>query len=111
MNVPGEPVIRLNFTRPREALSLISGEKARKLLWKGMTGFLAYVVNQQVDKVRIEQVLVVREFSDVFPEKLTALPPEREIEFGIDLILGETPISKTPYHMAPTEMKELKEQL
>ena len=68
-------------------------------------------MNQQVDKVRIEQVPVVWEFGDVFPGELTTLPPQREVEFGIELIPGEAPISKTPYCMAPAELKELKEQL
>ena len=48
---------------------------------------------------------------DVFPEDLPGLPPEREIEFDIDLIPGTTPISKQPYRMAPTEMEELKKQI
>ena len=46
-----------------------------------------------------------------FPEELKSLPPEREFEFVIDLFPGEAPISKTPYRMAPAELKELKEQL
>ena len=68
-------------------------------------------MNQLKDKVQIEQVPVVREFGDVFPEGLTALTPVRKIEFRIDLIPGEAPISKTPNRIAPAELKELKEQL
>ena len=59
----------------------------------------------------IESIPIVREFVDVFLEDLPGLPPEREIEFGIDLIPGTTPISKQPYRMAPTEMEELKKQI
>ncbi|KAG8471955.1 hypothetical protein CXB51_036468 [Gossypium anomalum] len=58
-----------------------------------------------------EAVPVVCEFSDVFPEELPGLPPEREVEFSIDLIPGTTPISIAPYRKAPTELKELKTQL
>ena len=54
---------------------------------------------------------VVREFLKVVPEDLPGLPPDREIEFAIDLIPGTAPISKAPYRMAPTELKELKIQL
>nr|GEY69283.1 retrotransposable element Tf2 [Tanacetum cinerariifolium] len=54
---------------------------------------------------------IVQDFSDVFPEELLGIPPEREVEFGIELILGNQPISKAPYRMAPIELKELKEQL
>ena len=59
----------------------------------------------------LQSVQVVNEFIDVFPEKLPGLPPEREVEFGIDLILGTQPISIPPYRMAPAELRELKEQL
>ena len=51
------------------------------------------------------------EFGDVFPKDLPGLPPDREIEFSIDMILGTAPISQVPYRMAPTELKELKIQL
>ena len=69
---------------------------------------MAFIVNQLKDKAQIERVSIVREFSDVFLEELVALPPEREVEFVIDLMPEATPISKTPYQMAPTELKELK---
>nr|GFA37286.1 putative reverse transcriptase domain-containing protein [Tanacetum cinerariifolium] len=54
---------------------------------------------------------IVRDFSDVFLEELSGIPPEREVEFGIELILGTQPISKALYRMARIELKELKEQL
>ena len=47
----------------------------------------------------------------MFPDEIVGLPPEREVEFGIELVPGTTPISKTPYRMAPAELKELKSQL
>ena len=47
----------------------------------------------------------------MFPEDLPGLPPDREVEFSVDLVPGTTPISKTPYRMAPVELKALKEQL
>ena len=50
-------------------------------------------------------------FLDVFPEELLGLPPEREIEFCIDIVPGTDPISMSPYRMAPAELKELNEQL
>ncbi|XP_074378373.1 uncharacterized protein LOC141719910 [Apium graveolens] len=54
---------------------------------------------------------VVREYEDVFPDKLPGLPPHREVEFTIELVLGVEPISKAPYRMAPLELLELKVQL
>ncbi|KAL5564584.1 hypothetical protein UlMin_027748 [Ulmus minor] len=56
-------------------------------------------------------IMVVGEYPDVFPDELPGLPPEREIEFCIDLIPGTSPISISPYRMAPTEMIELRKQL
>ena len=54
---------------------------------------------------------IVCEYLDVFPENLPGLPPKREIEFAIDVLPGTDPVSKAPYRMAPTELKELKVQL
>ncbi|WVZ97592.1 hypothetical protein U9M48_043114 [Paspalum notatum var. saurae] len=54
---------------------------------------------------------VVCEFPDVFPEEFPGLPPDRDVEFKIDLILGTAPVSRRPYRMAPDELKELKTQL
>ncbi|GAU33777.1 hypothetical protein TSUD_393390 [Trifolium subterraneum] len=54
---------------------------------------------------------IVREYLDVFPEEINSLPPEREIEFSIDLVPGSQPISVAPYRMSPLELRELKSQL
>ena len=54
---------------------------------------------------------MAKEFPDVFPEDLLGLPPDREGEFVIDLVLGTAPISKPPYIMAPLELEELKKQI
>ena len=59
----------------------------------------------------VKNVPVVCEFPDVFPEELPGLPPEREIEFYINVVTGTDPISMSPYRMAPAELKELNEQL
>ena len=55
--------------------------------------------------MRLEDVPVVRDFLDVFPDDLPGLPPEREIDFPIDLVPGTTPISLPHYRMAPAELK------
>jgi hypothetical protein len=56
-------------------------------------------------------ICVVRDFPDVFPEELPGMPPNRKVEFVIDLLPGTTPISKRPYRMSVEELKELKKQL
>ena len=54
---------------------------------------------------------MIKEFSDVFPEELPGLPPEREVDLSIEVVQGTTPISRAPYRMASTKLKELKTQL
>ena len=61
-----------------------------------------------VDEVTVAIVPVVYEFSDVFPDNLPGLPPDREIEIGIDILPSTTPVSKVPYRMAHAELEELK---
>ena len=96
------------FRRPSGLISAIS---ARCLLQKGCKGYLAHVVDTRNSEVRLEDVPVERDFLDVFPEDLPGLPPEREIDFPIDLVPGTAPISLPPYRMAPAELKDLKTQL
>jgi hypothetical protein len=58
-----------------------------------------------------DNIRMVRDFPDVFPEELPGIPPDREVEFVIDLLPGTAPISKRPYRMSVEELKELKKQL
>ncbi|GJR18333.1 reverse transcriptase domain-containing protein [Tanacetum coccineum] len=60
---------------------------------------------------RLDDIHVVREFPEVFPDDLSGLPPIREVEFRIDLIPGALPVAKAPYRLAPSEMNELSNQL
>nr|GFC14124.1 uncharacterized protein [Tanacetum cinerariifolium] len=60
---------------------------------------------------RLEDVPVVRDFPEVFPEDLSGLPLIRSVEFQIDLVTGAAPVARVPYRLAPSEMKELAEQL
>ncbi|TYK00849.1 DNA/RNA polymerases superfamily protein [Cucumis melo var. makuwa] len=101
------------FRGMRKAVSrsLISVLKVEKLLRKGCTTFLAHIVVVQREKLKPKDVLVVKDFLDVFLDDLSSLPPDREIEFTIELLPGTTPISQAPYRMAPSELKELKMQL
>jgi hypothetical protein len=64
----------------------------------------------QVKNPSLEEFPVLQEFEDVFGE-IPGLPPKRDIDFSIDLMLGVAPISKTPYRMSTLELKELQMQL
>ncbi|KAI3796491.1 hypothetical protein L1987_39162 [Smallanthus sonchifolius] len=85
--------------------------KASKYMARGCKAFMACVadVNERVKE--IHDVPVVNQFVDVFPDELPGIPPDKEIEFGIDLMPGAKPVAKAPYRLAPPEMKELMEQL
>ncbi|GJV23155.1 putative reverse transcriptase domain-containing protein [Tanacetum coccineum] len=100
-----------NVTR----LNIISCTKTQKYMQKGFPIFLAHVTAKEVEdkseKKRLEDVPIVRDFPEVFPEDLPGLPPTRQVEFQIDFVLGAAPVARTPYRLEPTEMKELSEQL
>ncbi|GJX96069.1 putative reverse transcriptase domain-containing protein [Tanacetum coccineum] len=63
------------------------------------------------DEKKLEDIPVVREFPDVFPENIPGLPPVHQVEFQIDLIPGAAPVARAPYRLAPSEMQELSNQL
>ena len=73
--------------------------------------FLASLIGEEKDKDPKRAVLVVSDFLDVFPDELPRLPPQREIEFKIDLYPRTEHISIAPYRMEPLELKELRKQL
>ncbi|GJW73046.1 putative reverse transcriptase domain-containing protein [Tanacetum coccineum] len=95
-------------------LNIISCTKAQEYLMRGCHIFLANITaTKDKDKSkgkRLEDVLV-QEFPKVFPEDLPGIPPTRQVEFQIDLVPGATPVARAPYRLAPSEMKELAEQL
>ncbi|GJX36604.1 putative reverse transcriptase domain-containing protein [Tanacetum coccineum] len=96
-------------------LTVISCSKAQEYMAKGCQVFLAQIsTKKEEDKSegkQIKDVPIVRDFPEVFPEDLPGLPPARPVEFQIDLIPGAAPVARAPYRLAPSEMKELSEQL
>ena len=108
---PGLPIVVFYVERRRAPSGLISNIYARCLLQKGCKGYLAHVVDTRSSGVGLEDVPVVRDFPDVFLDDLPGLPPERDIDFPIDLVPGTASISLPPYRMTPAELKELKTQL
>nr|GEX94978.1 hypothetical protein [Tanacetum cinerariifolium] len=96
-------------------LNIISYTKAQEYLTKGCHVFLANIpATKDEDKSkgkRLEDLPVVQEFPEVFPEVLQGIPPTRQVEFQIDLIPGAAPVARAPYRLAPSEMKELAEEL
>ncbi|GJU28677.1 putative reverse transcriptase domain-containing protein [Tanacetum coccineum] len=79
----------------------------RERIWKVAKALM----NAKVDEPRISDIHVVRGFTNVFLKDLLGLPPQRQVEFRIDLVSGAKPVAKSPYRLAPSEMQELSEQL
>ena len=91
--------------------NIISAMQARGFLRKGCESFLALVLDYKREQVNLEAIPVIKEFPNVFPEELSSLLPKREVDLAIEVLHGTTPISKAPYCMTPTKLKELKTQL
>jgi hypothetical protein len=72
---------------------------------------LAQVIEKKSKEVKIQDIPIVRDHPEVFPEDLPGLPPTRQVEFRIDLIPGAAPVAKASYRLAPSEMQELSSQL
>ena len=108
---PGKLEVKFRGMRRELSSNMISAMAAQRMLRKGCQGYLAYVVETEKEGTLVDEIPVVREFLDVFPDDIAGLPPDREVEFTIDLIPGTEPISIPPYRMAPAELRELKAQL
>nr|GEY52207.1 putative reverse transcriptase domain-containing protein [Tanacetum cinerariifolium] len=99
----------------QDSLNIISCAKMQKYIQKGCHVFLAHITTKEaedkLEKKRLEDVPIVQNFPEVFPEDFPGLPPTRQVEFKIDLIPDVAPVARAPYRLAPSEMKELSEQL
>ncbi|KAJ9544258.1 hypothetical protein OSB04_023965 [Centaurea solstitialis] len=104
-------VLEVHGEKPKRDIKIVSYMKMRSHLRKECIAFMAHVVDKKAKDKRIQYIHVVREFPEVFPEELPGLPPYRQVEFHIDLVPGAAPVAKSPYHLAPSEMQELSNQL
>ncbi|GKB02799.1 hypothetical protein Tco_0830888, partial [Tanacetum coccineum] len=89
--LPDGKVLRVVGERPEEKARLLMSAKA--------------------SYKKQEEIVVVRDFHELFPDDLSGFPPIREIEFQIELIPEATPVAKSPYHLTPSELEELSGQL
>ncbi|GKE11031.1 putative reverse transcriptase domain-containing protein [Tanacetum coccineum] len=97
-------------------LNIISCTKTQKYLLQGCHIFLAHITIKETGdkskKKQLQDVPIVKNFPEVFPEDLPGLPPTRQVEFHIDLVPGAAPVARrAPYRLAPSKMKELADQL
>ncbi|GJS69671.1 hypothetical protein Tco_0702512 [Tanacetum coccineum] len=96
-----ERVVRVPL--PHGEMLRVYGERPEKKVKRLMSA--------KVEEPKLKDIAIVQNFSEVFPNDLSGLPPSREVEFRIDLIPGAMPVAKSPYRLAPTEMEELSNQL
>nr|GEX71182.1 putative reverse transcriptase domain-containing protein [Tanacetum cinerariifolium] len=95
-------------SRPNDSPKLKSGNRGNR---GGNGNAPTKETKDKPGEKRLEDVPVVRDFPEVFPEDFSGLPPTRQVEFQIDLIPGAAPVARVPYRLTPSEMKELSEQL
>ncbi|XP_073137245.1 uncharacterized protein [Henckelia pumila] len=99
-------------TRSSRRTQIISFMQAKQLVHDGCEAFLNIIsLTEMPAHPGILDVDVVRDFGDVFPGDVAGIPPDREVEFSIELVPNNVPISKAPYRLAPTKMNQLKEQI
>ncbi|GJS67779.1 hypothetical protein Tco_0682344 [Tanacetum coccineum] len=96
--------------RQGEMGEVISCIKARKYIERGSQLFLAQVTEKEPSKKQLQDVPVIRNFPEVFPDDLPGLPPSRQVEFRIELVPGAAPVARAPYRLAPLN-EELSDQL
>ncbi|GJS58245.1 putative reverse transcriptase domain-containing protein [Tanacetum coccineum] len=92
-------------------LKVVSCIKVRKYIERGCQLFVAYVTEKEPKEKRLEDMPIICDFPEVFPDDLPGLPPPRQVDFRIELVLGSAPVARAPYRLAPSEMKELSDQL
>ncbi|GKC69892.1 putative reverse transcriptase domain-containing protein [Tanacetum coccineum] len=108
-------IIRMDWLTKYHGVIIYDEMIAQEYLSKGCDVFLAQVTTKEAkDKSegkRLEDMSIVRDFPEVFPEDLPGIPPARQVEFQIDFVPGAAPVAWAPYQLAPSKMKELAEQL
>ncbi|XP_049371627.1 uncharacterized protein LOC125836498 [Solanum verrucosum] len=108
LSIPGIPPVLWQGAYSHTLTGIIYFIRARRLVASGCLAYLAYVRDVSREGPSIDLVPVVREFADVFPTDLLGLPPNRDIDFVIDLEPDTRPISISPYRMAPAKLRELR---
>ncbi|GJY73546.1 putative reverse transcriptase domain-containing protein [Tanacetum coccineum] len=118
--VCGEKVVRIPYgnktlivegDKGGSRLKIISCIKARKYVEQGCHLFLAHVTKKKSKEKRMEDVPIIRDFPEVFPEELQVTTPRARMSFRMILVPKAAPVARAPYRLAPSEMKELSVQL
>ena len=101
---------------PRKtAVRQISTLQLKRAIRKGCKSYAVTLIDEEnmnnIDKLKLEDIPILKEYLDIFPKEIPGLPPKQELDFTIDLVPGAVPSSKAPYRMNILELNELKSQL
>ena len=114
INKDGKPISVKGIFR-KKTVRKISALQLKRDIRKCCKAYAVTVTDEEnlnkIDKLKLEDIPVLREYADVFPEEILGLPPKRELYFTIEMVLGAVPSSKAPYWMSILELNELKSQL
>ena len=114
INNEGETITVIGIPR-KTTIKQISALKLKRVVRKGCKAFVVTVINEEhtnnEDKLKLEDIPILRGYSNVFLEEIPGLPPKRELDFTIELVPSAVPSSKSPYWMNILELNKLKSQL
>ncbi|XP_070048805.1 uncharacterized protein [Nicotiana tomentosiformis] len=109
--MPGLPQLEWIGVLDYVPSKVISFIKTQRMVEKRCKAYIAFMRDVSINISTVESVLVVRDYPYVFSVDLMGMPPDRDVDFGIDVLPSTQPIFIPPYRMAPVELKELKEKL
>jgi len=103
----------MHFSSAEEesGVEFLTTKQLKQLERDGISMFSLMTYLSVENQAVIDRLPVVNEFPEVFPDEIPDVPPEREVEFSIDLVPGTKPMSMAPYRMSASELAELKKQL
>ena len=96
LRTPNDDEVIFIGKRSNHLSNVMSAATIRKMVRKGCEAYLAYVIEKERARPSVYDIRIVNEYPDVFLEEFPRLPPQREIGFAIDVVLGATPTSITP---------------
>ncbi|GJW00779.1 putative reverse transcriptase domain-containing protein [Tanacetum coccineum] len=103
-------IIGMDWLLERDAV-ILCGKKEVHMPYKSKTLVVKGDSEKEPSKKQLQDVPVIRNFPEVFPDDFPGLPPPRQVEFRIELVPGAAPVARAPYRLAPSELKELSDQL
>ncbi|XP_024977651.1 uncharacterized protein LOC112515213 [Cynara cardunculus var. scolymus] len=97
IRLPEGGILEVHGEKTRRGIKIVTCLKMRKYLRKDCIAFLAHVMDKKAEEKRVQDILIIRDFPEVFPDELPGIPPPRQVEIYIKLIPGAAPVAKAPY--------------